>query len=63
MVDVLTAANMLDLLDDRFDGPPTLNRSNGPSARLLRLYRAGIRLDEWLLQVAEAFERADGRQT
>jgi hypothetical protein len=52
MVPVLTASNSL---------PAAQWQSERLSSMLLELYRSGIATEQWVLKVADRFERADRR--
>jgi hypothetical protein len=61
LVDVLTDSSVLSLHSDRVAGFLTAREATQLVVRLIRLYRDGVASDEWVLGVAERFDRADRR--
>jgi hypothetical protein len=61
LADVLTHSSVLSLYSDRVAGFLTSREASQLVALLTRLYRDGVTSDEWVLGVAERFDRADRR--
>jgi hypothetical protein len=61
LADVLTDSSVLSLQSDRVVGFLTARETTQMVTQIIRLYRDGVASDEWVLGVAERFDRADRR--
>ncbi len=61
LADVLTQASLISLVGTRVPGLAADLHNTKVLTDIFRLYRSGVAADEWVLRVAEQFDRADRR--